>query len=100
MTEDEQKQEKLGAMQELSEANSRLECLKGRMERYSALVKQALAVVDRALSGQPFTSLTIELPDMQEWPDGSAVEETIREFEKTHLRLSVLRDRMGKWGAV
>ena len=82
MTKDEQKQEKLAAMQELSEANSRLECLKGRLERYSALAKQALAVVDKALSGQPFTSLTIELPDLQEWPDRSAMEGTIREFEK------------------
>ena len=99
MTEDEQNQEKLATMQELSEANSRLECLKERMERYSALVKRAVSVIDKALSGQPFTSLAIEMPDLQEWPGGEAVERTVREFEETHRRISVLRDRMRVWGA-
>lgn len=36
MTEDEKNHEKLATMQELSETNDLLECLKGRMEQWSA----------------------------------------------------------------
>ena len=92
--------EKLATMQELSEANSRLECLKGRIGRHSSLMKQVLAVIDKALSGRPSTSIALELPDLHDWPDGREVERAIREFEDTERRISVLRDRMRTWGAI
>lgn len=44
MTEEEMAAEKLATMDELSAANGRLECLKGRLERHSPLLGQVVAV--------------------------------------------------------
>ena len=100
MTEEEMAAEKLATMDDLSAANARLECLKGRLERHSSLMGQVFAVFEKALSDRPSTSYALELPDLHQWPDAAEVERVVREFEDTERRISLLRDRMRTWGAV
>lgn len=100
MTEDEKNHEKLATMNQLSKANDTLECLKCRMERWSAMMQQVVGVIAKGVSDKPFTSLAVDMPDLEEWPSGEDIERTIREFEETNRRISELRERMRKWGAV
>ena len=100
MTEDEKDHEKLATMQGLSEANDLLECLKCPMERWATMMEQTASVLRKATSDEPFTSLSVDLPDLGEWPTGQDIEKTVREFEETTRRISTLRERMRKWGAV
>ena len=100
MTDDEMAAERLATMDDLSAANARLECLKGRLERHSSLIGQVVAVFEKALSGRPSTSYALELPDLHQWPGAAEVKRVVHEFEDTERRISLLRGRMRTWGAV
>ena len=100
MTDDEMAAERLATMDDLSAANARLECLKGRLKRHSSLIGQVVAVFEKALSGRPSTSYALELPDLHQWPDAAEVKRVVHEFEDTERSISMLRGRMRTWGAV
>ena len=73
---------------------------RGGWARASGLREQTVAIIGRAFAGQPFTSLAIDLPDLEEWPNGTGLEQTVHEFEETNRRIAELRKRMQNWGAV
>ena len=101
MTDDERDQIKLSTMNELSDVNNLLECLKRKIDGYRSLAENVSAVLRKAVSpDRASTSISLELPELDSWPSGHEIRGAVVELEKSQIRAGELKKSMRKWGVI